>query len=143
MTTSRGNLRKSIIRLTARPPGGRLKPDRRPVRPTSHASEELPRYLTQDELGRFLRAVKTGGSVRRLFKQSAAAGDLPAAVGWHSLRHSIAVPSLMEGYGVANVADLLGHRSIRSTLEYAKFVDPGREQMIHRLDRSRYVVSWS
>src|SRR5439155_3341425 len=82
-------------------------------------------------------------TVRRLFKQYAAAGDLPADVASHSLRHSIAVHSLMEGYGLAHVADLLGHRSIRSTLEYAKIVDPGREQMIHRLDRSRYVVSWS
>jgi site-specific recombinase XerD len=80
--------------------------------------------------------------VQRLFKGYAAQAGLPASVASHSLRHSIAVHALQEGYGLEYIADLLGHASIRSTEIYAKIVSPGREEMMRRLDRSPYVVSW-
>ncbi len=81
--------------------------------------------------------------VQRLFKRYAAAAGLPPAVASHSLRHSIAVHSLEEGFGLEYVADLLGHTSIRSTAIYAKVTTPARDAMIRRLDRSRFVVAWS
>jgi site-specific recombinase XerD len=221
----------SIIRLPVRrqpAPKGR---DRRAGRPGGRGPEALPRYLTQDELGRFRRAVVAGGSARdvalfglmyrfglrasetttllledldlarggwrirrakggdakeyplprdlvpllrryvrkrpdkgpflfagresnnqhglrvlqvqRLFKGYAASAGLPSAVASHCLRHSIAVHSLEEGFGLEYVADLLGHTSIRSTAIYAKVTTPAREAMMKRLDRSRYVVSWN
>ncbi len=190
----------------------------------------LPRYLTQEELGRFLRAVEAGGSrrdlalfrlayrfglrcrevtyllledldlarrritirrakgghvkeyplpanlvpclrrylrgrrdagsflftsreatnqqgisqqrVRQLFKVYAQAAGLAPNVASHSLRHSIAVHALEEGIGMEYIADLLGHRSVRSTEVYARIISPGREAMMRRLDVSRYVVSW-
>ena len=80
--------------------------------------------------------------VQQLFKQYAAAAELPSSVASHSLRHSIAVHSLEEGFGLEYVADMLGHTSIRSTAIYAKVTTPARDQMMRRLDRSRYVVSW-
>jgi site-specific recombinase XerD len=80
--------------------------------------------------------------IQRLFKRYAETAGLPATVASHSLRHSIAVHSLEEGFGLEYVADLLGHTSIRSTAIYAKVTTPAREQMMRRLDRSRYVVSW-
>lgn len=221
----------SIIRL----PAGRHKParraDRQAGRPPGRGPGTLPRYLTQEELGRFRRAVVTGGSARdvalfglmyrfglrasettlllvedldlargrvrvrrakggdakeyplprdlipvlrrylrkredrgpflftgresnnqhglrvlqvqRLFKEYAQQAGLPSAVASHSLRHSIAVHSLEEGFGLEYVADLLGHTSIRSTAIYAKVTTPAREAMMRRLDRSQHVVRWS
>jgi len=81
--------------------------------------------------------------VRQLFKHYARLAGLPAPLSSHSLRHSIAVHSLEEGFGLEYVADLLGHTSIRSTAIYARVTTPAREAMMRRLDRSRYVVSWS
>src|SRR5436190_6544945 len=81
--------------------------------------------------------------VQRLFKSYAAQAGLPSTVASHSLCHSIAVHSLEEGFGLEYVADLLGHRSIRSTAIYAKVTTPARERMIERLSKSRYVVAWT
>lgn len=81
--------------------------------------------------------------VQQLFKDYAAAAGLPEAVASHSLRHSIAVHSLEEGFGLEYVADLLGHTSIRSTAIYAKITSRARNDMMDRLDRSRHVVAWT
>ncbi len=113
----------------------------------------LRRHLRKrdDERGPFLFTGRESNNqhglrvlqVQRLFKQYAGAAGLPASVASHSLRHSIAVHSLEEGFGLEYVADLLGHTSIRSTAIYAKVTTPAREEMMRRLDRSRYVVSWN
>lgn len=81
--------------------------------------------------------------VQQLFKEYATAAGLPAAVASHSLRHSIAVHALEEGFGLEYVADLLGHTSIRSTAIYAKITSRGRDEMLRRLDKSRHVIAWS
>lgn len=81
--------------------------------------------------------------VQRLFKRYAKAAGLPTTVASHTLRHSIAVHSLEEGFGLEYVADLLGHTSIRSTAIYAKVTSPARDAMVRRLDRSRFVVTWN
>lgn len=221
----------SIIRLPTRPVGARGRHDRLGARPTGRGPGVLPRYLTQDELGRFRKAVVAGDSprdvalfglmyrfglraseatmllledldlargririrrakggdtkeypmprdlvpvlrrylrrrddkgpflftgresnnqhgvkvltVQRLFKQYARAAGLPPSVASHSLRHSIAVHSLEEGFGLEYVADLLGHTSIRSSAIYAKVTTPARDEMMRRLDRSRHIVAWT
>lgn len=224
-------LLKAITRATVGRPSPTRTAERRAGRPTGRGPTALPRYLTQEELGRFRRAVVTGDSARdvalfglmyrfglraievtfllrddldmargrvrirrakggdmkeyplprdlvpalrrllrnradkgpflftgrqsnnqvgltvlrvqQLFKQYARAAGLPASVASHSLRHSIAVHALEEGFGLEYVADLLGHTSIRSTAIYAKVTTPARDAMIRRLDKSRAVVSWS
>lgn len=80
--------------------------------------------------------------VQQLFKHYAREARLSASVASHSLRHSIAVHALEEGFGLEYVADLLGHTSIRSTAIYAKISSKGREEMMRRLDQSRYIVAW-
>ena len=111
----------------------------------------LRRYLRQrTDLGPFLFTGRQSNNqhglavlrVQQLFKQYARAAGLSPTVASHSLRHSIAVHSLEEGFGLEYVADLLGHASIRSTAIYAKVTTPAREAMMRRLDKSRYVVSW-
>ena len=221
----------SIIRLPVGRPRSRQRPERAGARPPTGGKNRLPRYLTQEELGRFHRAVVAGGSARdialfglmyrfglraseatlllledldlargririrrakggdakeyplprdlvpllrrylrkredkgsflftgresnnqhglrvlqvqRLFKEYASQAGLPSSVASHSLRHSIAVHSLEEGFGLEYVADLLGHTSIRSTAIYAKVTTPARDAMMRRLDRSQHVVRWS
>src|SRR5690348_722611 len=51
----------SIIRLPTRRPGSARKPERAGPRPPGQG---LPRYLTQEELGRFRPSVVAGGSAR-------------------------------------------------------------------------------
>lgn len=81
--------------------------------------------------------------VRQLFKEYAERAGLPASVASHSLRHSIAVHALEDGWGLEYVQDLLGHTSIRSTAIYARITSRGREEMMRRLDRSPHIVAWS
>ena len=80
--------------------------------------------------------------IQQLFKRYAKEADLPTSVASHSLRHSIAVHSLEEGFGLEYVADLLGHTSIRSTAIYARISSKAREGMMQQLDRSQHIVSW-
>ena len=221
----------SIIQLPARPPATIRKTDLPAGRPAGRGPGALPRYLTQEELGRFRKAVVAGEcardvalfglmyrfglrasetttllvedvdvargrlrvrrakggdakeyplprdllpvlrrhlrkreekgpflftgresnnqhglrvlQVQRLFKQYAEVAGLSRSIASHSLRHSIAVHSLEEGFGLEYVADLLGHTSIRSTAIYARVTTPAREAMMRRLDNSRHVVRWS
>jgi site-specific recombinase XerD len=81
--------------------------------------------------------------VQQLFKRYAREAGLPPHIASHTLRHSIAVHSLEEGLSLEYVAELLGHRSVRSTAVYARITSRARNEMLRRLDRSRYVVAWS
>jgi integrase len=81
--------------------------------------------------------------VQQLFKRYAKAAGLPRSVASHSLRHSCAVHALEAGFSLEYVADLLGHRSVRSTAIYARITTPAREQMLKNLSQSRFVVRWS
>jgi hypothetical protein len=60
----------------------------------------------------------------------------------HSLRHTIAVHSLEEGFSLEYVADLLGHTSIRSTAVYAKITSRvQRHATTKRLRSSACIIS--
>jgi site-specific recombinase XerD len=80
--------------------------------------------------------------IQQLFKRYAREAGLPSSVASHSLRHAIAVHALEEGFGLEYVADLLGHTSVRSTAVYARITSRGRDDMVRRLDRSRFIVAW-
>jgi site-specific recombinase XerD len=80
--------------------------------------------------------------IHQLFKQYAKHAELEPHVATHSLRHSIAVHSLEAGFGLEYVADLLGHRSSRSTAIYAQVTSKARVEMMQRLDDSPAVVAW-
>src|SRR5262249_23535206 len=55
---------KAITRAPGSHQGAARKPGRRAGRPTGRGPGALPRYLTQDELTRFRRAVVAGGEPR-------------------------------------------------------------------------------
>ena len=81
--------------------------------------------------------------VQQLLKQYSKAAGLSNGVASPSLRHSIAVHSSEEGFGLEYVADLLGHTSIRSTAIYAGITTRARQETMRRLDRSQHVIAWT
>ena len=54
---------------------------------------------------------------------------------FHTLKHSICVYLLDRGYSLEEVADWVGHKSIRTTQIYAKVSEKKYEMMVKRLDR--------
>ncbi len=78
--------------------------------------------------------------VQQLFKHYATQAGLPPNVASHALRHSMAVHAREAGYDLPALADLLGHRSVRSTAIYAQVRSKARDRMIHELARSKDVV---
>ena len=63
-----------------------------------------------------------------LFKKYAIQAALPVEKQHvHILRHSIAVHLMNAGWDLADVQDWLGHKSINSTIVYAKITNKRRE----------------
>jgi len=79
-------------------------------------------------------------TIRRLFKEYSSAAGLPANISSHSLRHSMAVHAREAGWDLPALADLLGHKSVRSTMIYAQVRSKARDRMIEQLARSKDVV---
>jgi len=75
--------------------------------------------------------------IQALFRRYATLANLPPAHRHvHLLRHSIATHLLDAGEPIDFVKDHLGHRSIESTLIYARISDRRRTRAIRRLERS-------
>jgi integrase/recombinase XerD len=58
----------------------------------------------------------------------------------HSLRHSLAVHLLEDGWGIEFVQDQLGHKNIKNTQIYSKITNPRREEIYRELENSRKIV---
>jgi hypothetical protein len=110
-----------------RVPIGKLRNDRYlPLHPvlvelldawrTDHAHDALliarpdGRPLTRDVVGRIVRRV-------------ARAAGIAGAVTPHRLRHTLATQAVNRGMSLEAIAALLGHRSLRMTLVYARIAD--------------------
>jgi len=75
--------------------------------------------------------------IQALFRRYATLANLlPAHRHVHLLHHSIATHLLDAGEAIDFVKDHLGHRSIESTLIYARTSDRRRTLAIRRLERS-------
>jgi integrase/recombinase XerC len=75
--------------------------------------------------------------IQALFRRYATLADLPPAHRHvHLMRHSIATHLLDAGEPIDFVKDHLGHRSMESTLVYARISDRRRTRTIRRLERS-------
>ena len=61
------------------------------------------------------------------------AGIPPEKCHVHCLKHSCGTHLLARGESLEDVQDHLGHRSIQSTQEYAKFTSPRRQARDKRL----------
>jgi integrase len=75
--------------------------------------------------------------IQALFRRYATLANLPPAHRHvHLMRHSIATHLLDAGEPIDFVKDHLGHRSMESTLVYARISDRRRTRTIRRLERS-------
>ncbi len=82
----------------------------------------------------------TRSRVWQLFKSYAKAARIPSGHGVHCLRHSAAVHLLDAGGGVEEVRDLLRHRDIQSSMEYAELSTKRRNGYLQMLDESSEIV---
>jgi len=79
--------------------------------------------------------------IQALFTRYATAARLPTNRRHvHCLRHSCATHLLDAGEPIDFVQDHLGHRSIESSLVYARVSDRRRSRTIRRLERSREIA---
>jgi len=60
--------------------------------------------------------------LQRALKKAADVADLPKRVTMHTLRHSFATHLLMQGVNIREVQELLGHKSVETTMIYTHVV---------------------
>jgi integron integrase len=72
--------------------------------------------------------------IQRALRQAARSAGLSKKVGCHTLRHSFATHLLQLGYDIRTVQELLGHRSVKTTMIYTHVLDFGARGVRSPLD---------
>ena len=73
--------------------------------------------------------------VQRAFRRAVLASGLQKSASCHSLRHSFATHLLESGYDIRTVQELLGHRSVTTTMVYTHVLNRGGLAVRSPLDR--------
>jgi integron integrase len=74
-------------------------------------------------------------AVQREVSAAARRAGLAKRVTCHTLRHSFATHLLEDGYDIRTIQELLGHRSVRTTMIYTHVLNRGAGGVISPLDR--------
>jgi integron integrase len=91
--------------------------------------------ITHPETGRSGRPHLHATSVQRAVKRAAKALGMSKRVTCHTLRHSFATHLLEDGYDIRTIQELLGHRSVRTTMVYTHVLNRADLGVRSPLDR--------
>jgi len=91
--------------------------------------------VTHPETGKSGRPHLHPTSVQRAVKRAAHALGIAKRVTCHTLRHSFATHLLEDGYDIRTIQELLGHRSVRTTMVYTHVLNRADLGVRSPLDR--------
>jgi site-specific recombinase XerD len=132
-----GDIDSQEIRILVR--SGKGKKDRYTVL-SEGLLEQLRRYWKAYRpkqwlfFGRDPRRPLLTRTVQRVFQESRHKARILKDATPHSLRHAFATHLMANGANLLYIKDLLGHRSLKSTLVYLKITRDGFDRLHHPLD---------
>ena len=94
-----------------------------------------PRLFKETGTGRWVRGHLHQTSVQRAVRAAARSAGLAKRVTCHTFRHSFATHLLEDGYDIRTIQELLGHRSVTTTMIYTHVLNRGGAGVRSPLDR--------